>query len=165
MNSQKGRKDQGPQGTQVFSRDEVSRIVSDAADEQGAVSRAELTGVSDEVSGRTFALGSARVIVGRAGSCDIRLDDSSVSSEHARLTHDADGWRVVNLLSTNGTFVNDEKVSNRSLNNGDRVRFGCVEFRFHGPNADTPGSSKRWLLWVLAVAGLAAVAAGVVLLL
>ncbi|NBB94102.1 MAG: FHA domain-containing protein [Gammaproteobacteria bacterium] len=159
MNSQSGRsgrKDQGPQGTQVFSREEVSRIVGEAATEEGSHTRAELTGVSAEISGQSFPLGSARVVVGRASNCDIRFDDSSVSSEHARLTHDAAGWRVVNLLSTNGTFVNDQKVSSQALKDGDRIRFGRVELRFHGPDA-AAGGGASWLPWAIA-AGAVAVA-------
>ncbi|QKK03545.1 MAG: FHA domain-containing protein [Pseudomonadota bacterium] len=157
-------KDQGPQGTQVFSRDEVDKLISEASAGEGHGRSAELTGVSASVSGQSIRLPSARVLVGRAERCDIRLDDASVSSEHARLVQDSRGWHVVNLLSTNGTFVNDEKVSNAPVGSGDRIRFGRVEFIFHDPDAGEQSGAaswKKWLPWV----GLAAVAAVVVLLL
>lgn len=159
-----GRKDQGPQGTQVFSRDEVSQLIEDAAGEPAAASRAELTGVSSGVSGQSFALSSTRVLVGRIDSCDLRLEDSSVSSEHARLMRDSAGWRVVNLLSTNGTFVNDRKVSSSPLANGDHVRFGRVEFRFHDPDQGQPvkAGTSNWVPWVAAAVIAAAVIAAVV---
>lgn len=156
-----GRKDQGPQGTQVFSRDEVSRLIDEAAADQTPNAQAKLIGISEPVNGKTWALGSARLVIGRVNTCDIHLDDPSVSSEHARLTHDTEGWRVANLLSTNGTFVNDEKISTRALNDGDRLRFGRVELRFHGPQ----GSDSRrsaWLPWALAAVAVA-VAVGVVI--
>lgn len=171
MNSESGRsgrKDQGPQGTQVFSREEVSQIVGEAAAEESSASRAELTGVSEGIQGQSFALSSTRVVVGRGNNCDIRIEDPSVSSEHARLTRDSEGWRVVNLLSTNGTFVNDEKVSNRPLKNGDRIRFGRVELRFHGPDsgsAAAAGGASRWLGWSVAAVGAAAVVAALLWLL
>ncbi|MEE4303524.1 MAG: FHA domain-containing protein [Wenzhouxiangella sp.] len=159
-----GRKDHGPQGTQVFSRDEVSQLIEEAAGEPTSASRAELTGLSSGVSGQSFALSATRLIVGRGDSCDLRLEDSSVSSEHARLVRDSAGWRVVNLLSTNGTFVNDRKVSSSALANGDRIRFGRVEFRFYDPDqghAEAEGSSN-WLSWVAVAAVAAAVIAAVV---
>ncbi|MDZ7791993.1 MAG: FHA domain-containing protein [Xanthomonadales bacterium] len=160
MNSESGRsgrKDQGPQGTQVFSRDEVSQLIDQAAQEPASGSRAELTGLSGGVSGQSFALGSARIVVGRANNCDLRVDDSSVSSEHARIVRDSAGWRVVNLLSTNGTFVNDRKISSSAIANGDRLRFGRVEFRFYDPDeSDSPqGQSAGWIPWL--AAGIAAV--------
>lgn len=152
-----GRKDQGPQGTQVFSRDEVSQLIDEAAGEPASGSRAELTGLSSGVSGQSFALGSTRLVVGRANNCDLRLDDSSVSSEHARIVRDSAGWRVVNLLSTNGTFVNDRKISSSAIANGDRIRFGRVEFRFYDPDqSDSPDKGGAgWMPWL--AAGIAAV--------
>ena len=125
--------------------------------------QAELIGISDPVSGKSWALSSTRLVVGRVDSCDIHLDDPSVSSEHARLTHDSEGWRVANLLSTNGTFVNDEKISNRALNDGDRLRFGRVELRFHGPQAPSK-SRPGWLPWAVAAVALAIVAGIVIVL-
>lgn len=167
MSSESGRssrKDHGPQGTQVFSRDEVNQLLGEASSQPGSGSRAELTGVSSGVSGQSFALSSSRMIVGRADSCDLRLEDSSVSSEHARLVRDSAGWRVVNLLSTNGTFVNDRKISSSAISNGDRIRFGRVEFRLYDPDQrDSKESGKSsWLPWVAAAVAVAAVAAAVV---
>ncbi|TVQ38036.1 MAG: FHA domain-containing protein [Wenzhouxiangella sp.] len=172
----KGRKpakrDHGPQGTHVFSRDEVHKLVEEAGSPEGAPSaRAQLRGVSVEVKGREFPLSGARFVVGRASACDIILSDSSVSSEHARVTHDAGGWRVVNLLSTNGTFVNDKRVSSEELHHGDRVRFGRVEFVFQDPDqasdragaGSTPKSGKHWLPW--AVVGVVVIVVALVILL
>jgi len=163
-----GRKDHGPQGTQVFSREEVNQLIEDSVDEPTSGSRAELTGLSSGVSGQSFALSATRIVVGRASSCELQLEDSSVSSEHARLVRDSAGWRVVNLLSTNGTFVNDRKVSSSAIASGDRIRFGRVEFRFYDPDQADGGASKgRGLpLWpiVFSVLGVAAVIVAVAVL-
>lgn len=167
MSSESGRssrKDHGPQGTQVFSRDEVDQLIAEASSEPASGSRAQLTGVSSGVSGETFALGATRMLVGRADNCDLRLEDASVSSEHARLVRDSAGWRVVNLLSTNGTFVNDRKISSSAVSNGDRIRFGRVEFRLYDPDeADEPDNSgSSWLPWAAAIVAVAAVAAAAI---
>ncbi len=157
-------KDAGPQGTQVFSRDEVGKLLEGAAPETEQIDGAELRGVSESVSGQSFALAGATMVVGRSPDCGVRLEEASVSSEHARLVRDDEGWRVVNLLSTNGTFVNDKKISNAVIADGDHVRFGRAEFVFHDPEGrrrTTTGSGgagvMRWLPWAAAAAAVAVV--------
>jgi hypothetical protein len=150
------RREHGPQGTHVFSRSDVDRLIEEAGSTAAPASQAQLKGVSVEVKGRNFPLTGSRCTIGRDSSCDIVLSDSSVSSEHARLSHDDGGWRVANLLSTNGTFVNDKRISNESVKNGDRVRLGRVEFIFQDSDKpqshSEPGAQdsglKRWLPWV-----------------
>lgn len=155
-------KDAGPQGTQVFSREEVGELLQQAGEKGAYSGGAELRGLSATVSGRVFAISGSTMVVGRSPDCTIHLDESSVSSEHARLVRDDGGWRVINLLSTNGTFVNDQKISNSALNDGDRVRFGGAEFVFHDPEGKRRSKSaaagwKRWLPWVGGVVVVAAI--------
>jgi hypothetical protein len=64
------------------------------------------------------------VIVGRSSSCDVRLSDQSVSRRHAQLRRQDDGWRVVDLLSTNGTFLNGRQISSAVAFPGDQLGFG-----------------------------------------
>lgn len=155
MSSEQGKdqkspkRDHGPQGTHVFSRGEVDQLLQDAVTADDTFLHAQLKGISVEVKGRVFPLSSDRVVIGRDSSCGIILSDSSVSSEHARLNHDANGWRVANLLSTNGTFVNDKRISNEEIHHGDRVRFGRVEFLFQNAEeksmpADAGQAKKPW---------------------
>ena len=76
------------------------------------------------------------VSVGRRSSSDVVLDwDNQVSRTHARFEKTSDGWELVDDgLSSNGTFVNDERLSGRRrLNNGDTVRFGSTTVTFHAP--------------------------------
>jgi pSer/pThr/pTyr-binding forkhead associated (FHA) protein len=65
--------------------------------------------------------------VGRAPRADFVLDVALVSRLHCRLTAAADNLEVVDLESTNGTFVNDKRVGKARLKNGDRLRLGRVE--------------------------------------
>ena len=67
--------------------------------------------------------------VGRANRSDFILDAALVSRVHCRLSTDARGdLSVEDLDSTNGTFVNDQRVSGRAvLSPGDRLRVGRVE--------------------------------------
>jgi pSer/pThr/pTyr-binding forkhead associated (FHA) protein len=76
----------------------------------------------------TFRLKSGAVkTVGRAPRADFVLDVALVSRLHCRLTASDDKLEVVDLKSTNGTFVNDERVEKAKLTTGDRLRIGRVE--------------------------------------
>ncbi len=79
---------------------------------------------------KSFGLTKAKCVIGRAAGSDIELAADSVSSRHARLEETGEGWRLTDLQSTNGTFVNDQRVDSVGLKPGDRVRFGNVEVKF-----------------------------------
>jgi pSer/pThr/pTyr-binding forkhead associated (FHA) protein len=71
--------------------------------------------------------GTAKTI-GRAARADLILDVALVSRLHCRLEADEDQVRVIDLESTNGTFVNDERVRQQAtLKSGDTLRVGRVE--------------------------------------
>jgi len=76
----------------------------------------------------TFRLKPGAVkTVGRTPRADFILDVALVSRLHCRLTAAADNLEVVDLSSTNGTFVNDRRVQKATLAAGDRLRVGRVE--------------------------------------
>jgi pSer/pThr/pTyr-binding forkhead associated (FHA) protein len=67
----------------------------------------------------------ATVQVGRAEGCGVRVDDTYVSQFHARIFQRDGGWFVEDLGSTNGTFLNERKVTSPSkLHAGDQIRVG-----------------------------------------
>jgi pSer/pThr/pTyr-binding forkhead associated (FHA) protein len=65
--------------------------------------------------------------VGRAPRADFIVDANLVSRIHCRLTAGASALEVVDLDSTNGTFVNGQRVTRASLNDGDRLGVGRVD--------------------------------------
>jgi pSer/pThr/pTyr-binding forkhead associated (FHA) protein len=67
--------------------------------------------------------------VGRATRADFIVDAALVSRVHCRLTASADAVEVVDLASTNGTFVNDKRVKKAKLGAGDRLRVGRIELK------------------------------------
>ena len=78
-------------------------------------------------TGRTVDVGAATVI-GREDNVGVRLDgDEFASGQHARLEPRTDGIWVEDLRSTNGTFVNGERVTAQRLQVGDVVRVGQTE--------------------------------------
>lgn len=78
-------------------------------------------------SGRRHSI-SARMALGRGRSNDIVLDDSSVSREHAEIVIGDDGAILVrDLDSTNGVFVNGERVRESRIGPGDRIFLGNAQ--------------------------------------
>lgn len=77
-----------------------------------------------------FELSRPVLTVGRAPSNDVVLRDSSVSKHHAQLEQEEDGWTLSDLGSTNGSWVNGERVRQKRLASGDRIRIGVYTFGF-----------------------------------
>ena len=76
----------------------------------------------------TFRLASGAVkTMGRAPRADFVMDAALVSRVHCRLTAGRDSLDVEDLKSTNGTFVNDRRVQNGHLADGDCLRIGRLE--------------------------------------
>jgi len=65
--------------------------------------------------------------VGRAPRADFILEAALVSRLHCRLEAESEALLVVDLDSTNGTFVNDKRIDQARLSSGDRLRIGRVE--------------------------------------
>ena len=81
-----------------------------------------------EIDPLTFRMTSGSIkTIGRAKGVDLILDAALVSRVHCRLEAGKDGVDVIDLSSTNGTFVNGKRVSRATLANGDRLRVGRVE--------------------------------------
>lgn len=84
------------------------------------------------LGGRNRVPPHTSVIIGRSGECDISLPEvRSLSRRHARLVHDGQSVRLVDLDSTNGTFINDNLVEgDHVLRSGDRFQVGAAHFKF-----------------------------------
>jgi hypothetical protein len=92
------------------------------------------------ISPKTSPTGSRQILIGREKTCTLVIDSPLVSREHARLTHEGDQWLIEDLGSTNGTFVNNQRVQERvALKKGDRLAIASFVYRFTGDGlmADT----------------------------
>jgi hypothetical protein len=84
----------------------------------------KLTVKSPEFAGQVFDLHQPSVTIGRGDDNTYPLPHPSVSTQHAELKLEGGDYRLVDLGSTNGTRVNDEKVTETVLRNGDVVMLG-----------------------------------------
>jgi len=79
---------------------------------------------------RTFPLTSPLTILGRGTDCDLRLVDQGVSRHHAEIRVEDGDVVLVDLGSTNGTFVNGQPIRRVSLTDGARVTLGRTTLVF-----------------------------------
>jgi diguanylate cyclase (GGDEF)-like protein len=80
--------------------------------------------------GKRIEIGKQAIEIGRAPTCEIPIDHESVSRRHARVLRKGDAYWVEDLGSTNGTFVNDERVAALDLAQGDQLKIGRTIFKF-----------------------------------
>ena len=126
-----------------------------------------LRGVSGQGFGRSYPL-LGPTIVGRAPECVLRLDESGLSRQHARLVPTAEGMQVEDLGSTNGTFINGKRIQRGFASPGDEIGFDTLRFRLTSPSQQEPAhpvaptvakrrSLSPWLWVSIAAAGLVAI--------
>ncbi len=107
-------------------------------------------------AGIKLVLAKQRITIGRDSGNDISIDDDLVSKLHAVLEAvptEAGEGRIEYYLqdqgSTNHTYVNDERISLRRLQNGDMIRIGMNNFRFVDEEEDNLGETaklrKTWI--------------------
>jgi diguanylate cyclase (GGDEF)-like protein len=108
----------------TISRD-MSSLVKTAAQQQ-----ALLIVLSGPRLGTRSVLGEAPVDIGRGSSCQLILDADSVSRRHARIEWTGGEHRLLDLGSTNGTFVNGSRVRDAVLHDGDRIGIGKALIKY-----------------------------------
>ena len=80
--------------------------------------------------GEVVKLASDRLGVGRTKKNLLCIPDASVSGEHAEIVKRGDVWFVRDLMSSNGTFVDGERVKEQPIKSGQVLRFGLADARF-----------------------------------
>jgi len=86
-----------------------------------------LTGSS---KGESYILNGNRIVIGRGDKVDIKINDTKASREHVELSKVGKKWVVTDLGSQNGIIVNDKKVTQQELTEGDKVIVGQTVFKF-----------------------------------
>ncbi len=92
--------------------------------------------------GQEHRLDTDTITIGRAVENCIVITSKRVSREHARIRRKGQNWLIEDLRSSNGVFLNDERVlGSMELRDGDLINIGDINFIYHDPdttNVDTP---------------------------
>jgi Nif-specific regulatory protein len=105
-----------------------------------------LAAIAGPLKGTDFTLTEDETSIGRESANRICLSDPSVSRRHCIIRREGDLYKVTDLESLNGTFVNDVPVKERYLEHGDRLRLGDYTFSFLMSEGDAPPGSSTVLL-------------------
>ncbi len=80
--------------------------------------------------GKKYDLNARFFTIGRSSKSDIQIDHESVSRLHAKVTSVGGSTQIGDMGSTNGTYVNDEQVEERTLKDGDLIKIGRTILKF-----------------------------------
>ena len=89
-----------------------------------------LVALNGALRGRDFRLVTGRNVIGTAADCDIVLTDPYLSSKHTAIRHEDGRFILIDLDSTNGTFLNDRRCAKSELIDNDKIRLGRTELKF-----------------------------------
>src|SRR4051812_11831281 len=106
---------------------------------QGEARHLALRFISGKYQGGEFPLGESKeIVVGRSSDLDMVLVEDMVSRRHARIACSEQQITIEDLGSTNGTFVNGEKIKRATLKEGDRVLIGTSILKVISTDANAP---------------------------
>lgn len=97
----------------------------------------ELVAEGDWLVGQRFEI-TRHAVLGRDSSCDITIPGTHLSRRHAELAVKGGSLLIRDLNSSNGTYINNQRVTETALKPGDSVRFDVLRFKVYGPASDAP---------------------------
>lgn len=86
--------------------------------------------LTGQAKGEAFILKGNRIVMGRSEKADVRVMDIKSSREHAEITRVNNEWVLTDLGSQNGIVVNDQKVTQSKLKEGDKIVIGQTVYKF-----------------------------------
>lgn len=106
-----------------------------------AIPRFVLRGVSGAAFGKTYPVATQQVI-GRQSDCDIAIASEEISRRHAQVRPTPVGLMVEDLGSSNGTFINGQRVQEGLLKPGEELRLDNIRFLLVAPGTEVPATSR-----------------------
>ena len=89
-----------------------------------------LVAINGSKKGTTFPLTADQITIGRESASAVSLNHASVSRRHCVIEREGDNFKIRDLGSSNGTFVNGQPVNDKMLNHADQVRIGSIALLF-----------------------------------
>jgi hypothetical protein len=89
-----------------------------------------LVAMNGEQRGEDFRLHEGKNVLGSGADAQVMIRDAAVSAQHASLRYEDSKFFLIDLDSSNGTFVNDKKIAREELKDNDVVRLGEITLKF-----------------------------------
>lgn len=86
--------------------------------------------MTGELRGRDYRLSDGKNVMGTGADCDVVLTDPYLSSKHCVIRYENGTFTLVDLDSTNGTFLNERRASKEDMIDNDKIRVGRTELKF-----------------------------------
>ena len=126
----KGPEEAGPQSPDVEPEFGDKTQFIQVAEERPKECVGWVVAVSGDQKGQDFRLVPGKNVLGTAADCDIVLTDQYMSARHSVIRYENGTFVMVDLDSTNGTYVNDARCSKEELIDNDRLRLGRTDLKF-----------------------------------
>src|SRR4051812_24088062 len=126
MAAKKSATSDGPAALTFKDTTETKPAVPPESDREQKRNLAYLVVLAGVSAGEMFKLQADKTVVGRGPTVAVRLNDEGVSREHCQFMREGEKIIVVDLGSTNGTFVNGIKVDRKELSDGDKIMVGST---------------------------------------
>ena len=101
---------------------------------------ASLVVLEGSAAGSEYLLTSASYVIGRSSGADVCLLDDSASGNHAAIELGGTGFKIRDMGSTNGTFVNGSRVESADLKHGDKITVGAHTLQYLQEKKERTGS-------------------------
>lgn len=91
---------------------------------------AKLTILEGPDAGAKYTFNEGTLVIGRGDECEIRLNQGSISRQHARMSFVENGWLIEDLNSNNGSFVNEQQITRTLVQVPSKIRLGSINMMF-----------------------------------
>jgi transcriptional regulator with GAF, ATPase, and Fis domain len=92
---------------------------------------------------KVYEVRGPEVVIGRDPAASVPVEDRTLSRRHCRFYLGADGWRVTDLASRNGTFLNGSPILDERVHDGDRIELGETKVAVYAAGADGTSTRER----------------------
>lgn len=143
----------GGDGTERFTPEQLSEYLQKSKERRAKLTLTDykepcLTVTSGGREGAVISLAGGDAnggewTIGRGAECAIRFDETDISEWHAKIVREGQKWKLIDAISSNGSFVNDLRVGMSYLSPGDCLRFGRTECVFHLPGAAATARARN----------------------
>jgi len=118
------------QGTAMLNLAEVGGEKGRGSNDKSREVCGWMVALNGQHKGEDFRLRIGKNVIGTAADCDIVLTDKKISRKHATIRYEGGEFQIADLDSSNGCFVNDEKIQKHDLIDNDIIKLGDIEFEF-----------------------------------